>query len=292
MVGRGSLVGSYRISSPNEDGSHTPAMSERIHVNPTKGHTVHSTTSSTTTISQPSPPPSLQIDVDSDPMFTPIDIGDEGRAEEKGQQDRLDGKVEQVFRLHSSRRMKPTSKGRGVSIPSREFHGPSRTEIDSIMLERRWCRYVNLLFTNKAPPLYLQSTPSRIRIASVTMLLQPPSAWQKPFASMVVGGPRGSGQGKAWASVARYDDEYVAELRRRGGSGEGISSEIAWGGVGGDGNFDTSKMFRSCGKLVSGELSAENCPALPADHQVSRPSEAVETDSPVIQRPSSRSRPR
>jgi phosphatidylinositol-3,4,5-trisphosphate 3-phosphatase/dual-specificity protein phosphatase PTEN len=80
--------------------------------------------------------------------------------------------------------------------------------------------------------------------------MHPPSGWQKPIASLLLGSG-GSGNGKAWASVARYDDEYVAELRRRGGAGEGVTSEISWGGVGGEGAFDSTKMFRSCGKMVA-----------------------------------------
>ena len=81
-----------------------------------------STNSSRTTISRPSPPPSLRIKVSSAPPYDPIDIGDDGQPGDEGQKDRGDGRIDEVFKLHSSRRMKPTSKGRGVSIPSREFH--------------------------------------------------------------------------------------------------------------------------------------------------------------------------
>lgn len=84
--------------------------------------TLRSTNSSTTTISRPSPPPSVSIRVDSmpHPNASAIDVSDEGRPGDVGQEDRADGRVDQVFRLHSSRRMKPTSSGRGVSIPSRK----------------------------------------------------------------------------------------------------------------------------------------------------------------------------
>jgi phosphatidylinositol-3,4,5-trisphosphate 3-phosphatase/dual-specificity protein phosphatase PTEN len=81
---------------------------------------------------------------------------------------------------------------------------------------------------------------------------------------MIVGSG-GSGQGRAWASVARYEDEYVEELKRRGGMGGGIGGDITWGGIGGDGTFDTQKMFRSFGKLSSGDLP-ENANMSP-DHQ-------------------------
>jgi len=79
-----------------------------------------STNSSTTTLSRPSPPPSVDIRVESTPAFNPIDVGDEGSLDDAGQGDRTNGKVDSVFKLHSSRRMKPTSSGRGVSIPSRK----------------------------------------------------------------------------------------------------------------------------------------------------------------------------
>ena len=75
--------------------------------------------------------------------------------------------------------------------------------------------------------------------------------------------------GKAWASVGRYDDEYVATLRHRGGAGEGAVPEVTWGGVGGEGGFDTEKMFRSCGKMTSeGDAKASSI-AMPEDHEAS-----------------------
>lgn len=247
------------------DGAHTPARSERLQVSGPYGDVPRSTTSSTTTVSHPSPPPSINIAITSIPPYEPIDIGDERAPGETGQQDRADGRVDEVFRLHSSRRMKPTSSGRGVSIPSREW------PVDSADAERRWCRYVHLLFTNQAPASYLSPKPPRVRLLSVTILLSPPSGWQKPLAALVVGSG-GSGQGRAWASVARYNDAYVDELRRRGGGGQGVDGEIAWGGVGGDGVFDTQKMFRSFGKLVPGDLSDRDLASLPSDHKVGRSS--------------------
>lgn len=78
-----------------------------------------STSSSMTTVSRPSPPASLRVHTQSSHEYDPIDISDEGFTSEQGQQDRRDGRVDEVFKLHSSRRMKPTSTGRGVSIPSR-----------------------------------------------------------------------------------------------------------------------------------------------------------------------------
>lgn len=183
-------------------------------------HVPRSTNSSTTTISRPSPPASVSLEIS--PKVLPLDVGDEADPSAPGQTDRLNGKVDEVFRLHSSRRMKPTSSGRGVSIPS----------------QRRWCRYVNLLFSHDAPPSYLSPGQDRIQLHSVSIALHPLTGWQRPVSLLA---------GKAWASVARYDDEYVTQLRTRGAT-DGVS----WGGVGGDGIFDTTKMFRSCGKMVEG----------------------------------------
>ncbi|WVQ79850.1 hypothetical protein IAT38_001950 [Cryptococcus sp. DSM 104549] len=229
-----------------EGGVSTPARSERIQVD----SVARSTSSSTTTLSRPSPPPSVDIPVRSGPPFDPLDIGDEGEPGAKGQEDRADGRVDEVFKLHSGRRMKPTSTGRGVSIPS----------------QRRWCRYIHLLFTNQAPPSYLAPHPQRVRLASITLLLSPPSGWQKPLASLFVGSG-GTGQGKAWASAARYDDAYVEELKTRGGAGEGVEGQVSWGGVGGEGVFDTHKMFRSFGKMVPADVDEEVKAVLPADHE-------------------------
>jgi phosphatidylinositol-3,4,5-trisphosphate 3-phosphatase/dual-specificity protein phosphatase PTEN len=98
-----------------------PPRSKVIEVNdpPARATVPRSTNSSTTTLSHPSPPPSIDIHVETTPPYEAMDVGDEGRPEEAGQRDRMNGRVDAVFKLHSSRRMKPTSSGRGVSIPSR-----------------------------------------------------------------------------------------------------------------------------------------------------------------------------
>ncbi|OXH25658.1 hypothetical protein J008_05310 [Cryptococcus neoformans] len=260
FIGGGKEAATLQVDvdpSVGRGGTLTPARSERIQVGPVVKGNDHeddndtaSSFSSTTTISRPSPPPSERIGLQTTPPYDPIDIGDERPAGQKGQEDRADGRVDEVFKLHSSRRMKPTSTGRGVSIPS----------------QRRWCRYINLLFTNQAPPSYVSLTPRHLRLLSVTLLLTPPSGWQKPLASLLVGSG-GTGQGKAWASVARYDDDYVKELQNRGGTGEGVGGEITWGGVAGDGRFDTHKMFRSFGKMVPADVSEDVVAVLPKDHQ-------------------------
>ena len=138
VIGEGSDVHKVKVQSPAEGSTvplgapvtnsvpPTPAESESLEV-PAPGElalnrtiSLSSSRSSTTTISRPSQPPSIDLRTDSDPPYEPMDVGDEGSANSPGQADRKDGRVEEVFKLHSSRRMKPTSKGRGVSIPSRE----------------------------------------------------------------------------------------------------------------------------------------------------------------------------
>jgi hypothetical protein len=81
---------------------------------------------------------------------------------------------------------------------------------------------------------------------SITMYLTPPTGWKKPITSMIVGSD--AGRGKAWASVARYDDAYVKELEGKGGGG------VTWGGVAGEGHYDSHKMFKSCGKMIATDV--------------------------------------
>lgn len=117
VVGSGKAVAEIPVNEDLEheetEGAATPARSERINVK-------HgSTTSSLTTLSRSSSA-SSQVGVSTEPEYDPIDVGDEQTAGADGQRDRASGKVDAVFKLHSSRRMKPSSNGRGVSIPSRE----------------------------------------------------------------------------------------------------------------------------------------------------------------------------
>ncbi|TXT12387.1 uncharacterized protein COLE_02797 [Cutaneotrichosporon oleaginosum] len=178
-------------------------------------------------------------------LYVPIAIGDEEPLDSPGQWDRRDGKLDEILTFHSSRRMKPsTAKARrGVSIAS----------------QRRWCRYVHLLFQKRAPLSYLTNA-GHVRLVSMTMVLKRPHGWQKPLSSLVVGG--NGGQGKAGASVARYKDEYVAQLRALGGGGEGVEGDITWGGVAGDGVYDSAKMFKVFARLVPSDIDAATQAAL------------------------------
>jgi phosphatidylinositol-3,4,5-trisphosphate 3-phosphatase/dual-specificity protein phosphatase PTEN len=104
-----------------------------------------------------------------------------------------------------------------------------------------------------------------VRLVSVTLILKRPKGWQKPLASLVVGG-RDGGQGKAGASIARYKDDYVEKLRLLGGAGEGVEGDITWGGVGGEGKYDSQKMFKVFAKLGPGEIDeATDAALLPGD---------------------------
>jgi phosphatidylinositol-3,4,5-trisphosphate 3-phosphatase/dual-specificity protein phosphatase PTEN len=78
----------------------------------------HSTPQSLSTLSRSSTS-SGRITVTSTSKYEPIAIGDDDAPGSAGQQDRNDGNVDAIFKLHSSRRMKPSSTGRGVSIASR-----------------------------------------------------------------------------------------------------------------------------------------------------------------------------
>lgn len=117
MVGQGKDIAGVHVSQDEEEVE--KVQLDKVDGSP-YGDPSSSTGTSNTTVSRPTLPPSVNIRVFSAPPYEPIAIGDEGVLDDVGQQDRKDGKVDEVFRLHSSRRMKTTSTGRGVSIPSRK----------------------------------------------------------------------------------------------------------------------------------------------------------------------------
>ena len=138
MLGHGRDIAGVKVSESEQtigtDGNSTTARSDRSMLDAPSGTVSLSTSSSTTTISRTSTHPPAEIRVSSVPPYDPIDTGDEGRLDEEGQQDRRDGRLDEVFKLHSSRRMKPTSNGRGVSIPSRKSSMPHRAECRTSMV--------------------------------------------------------------------------------------------------------------------------------------------------------------
>ena len=124
VVGHGQEVVAVEVENEERVEQGTLAVPRRTdwtEVNESSHSSHLSTSSSVTTISQSSFAASATIQVSTCSPYDPIDIGDDKQADSKGQQDRRDGRLDQVFALHSSRRMKPTSTGRGVSIPSREW---------------------------------------------------------------------------------------------------------------------------------------------------------------------------
>lgn len=112
IVGSGDVVAEVPTGDDELTTETTPESSEQLTVS-------RSTPASLSTLSRTSSA-SGSIEVTSTPEYEPIAIGDETAPGSAGQQDRADGTVDAVFKLHSSRRMKPTSTGRGVSIASRE----------------------------------------------------------------------------------------------------------------------------------------------------------------------------
>ena len=119
VVGGADAVAQVPADGDNESSSYNelegPGAS---HETRDVGLSRHSTPKSLSTLSRSSTS-SGQIQVTSSPEYEPIAVGDDGAPGSAGQQDRGDGKVDAVFKLHSSRRMKPSSTGRGVSIASR-----------------------------------------------------------------------------------------------------------------------------------------------------------------------------
>jgi len=101
------------------------------------------------------------------------------------------------------------------------------------------------------------------------MYLTPPSGWKKPITSLIVGSD--AGRGKAWASVARYDDAYVTELEGKASGG------VTWGGVAGEGTYDSHKMFKSCGKMIATDVPEESQEEVSAMSQSVIPSGACNT---------------
>lgn len=114
-------------------------------------------------------------------------------------------------------------------------------------------RYVHLLCSKQAPQAYLTPKRTVVRLDSIVFHLIALTSWQKPLASIFLGSS--SGQGKAWASIARYEDDYVAQLETANGDVNEPQTSVSWGGVGGDGVHDSRKMFRSFGKLVSQSIN-------------------------------------
>jgi hypothetical protein len=152
VVGGADAVAQVPADGDNESSSYNEHEgSGAIHETRNVGLSRHSTPESLSTLSRSSTS-SGQIQVTSSPEFEPIAVGDDGAPGSAGQQDRGDGKVDAVFKLHSSRRMKPSSTGRGVSIASRKSH-----------LEAQELTARASMGTIR-PPLVLETSPSLVPV--------------------------------------------------------------------------------------------------------------------------------
>jgi phosphatidylinositol-3,4,5-trisphosphate 3-phosphatase/dual-specificity protein phosphatase PTEN len=100
MVGQGQTIASVKVSEPSDNLAASAAQPEELNAmlnfQAAYDTVSRSMSSSTTTIFRLSSPPSEDIRISSTPTYDPIDIGDEGEPDRSGQQDRKDGRVDEV----------------------------------------------------------------------------------------------------------------------------------------------------------------------------------------------------
>lgn len=177
--------------------------------------------------------------------------------------------LHEVLDLHTSRRMKPASSSSkqqrsGVSIPS----------------QRRWLHYWSLLLAKEAPSSFWSSSqePTRkVKVTNIRVDIRESSMIKMNLvraansiietagkaASHTIS-KNGTLKGQhMWASLARYDDTYVAELEKweqstRDSANIGLRGSVERKSMFEDGTWDTNKMVRSFARMSAEEVDVED----------------------------------